>query len=265
MTTIEAHGSTAPVARVGADRPPSGDARGGPFTAPLQLAGTVAVMLLVEYTPMARAWGWARLVLQRRPLRHVAGLRFAKVLGSGHEGGFGLRPSGSRQGLFLVFDDETSARQFIASSPVLARYRTHAKECCVALLRAASSKGSWSGAAMVPTTTLPADGPVAALTRASIRPRHLRAFWSLSPASEAALAASPGCELAVGLGEAPLLRQCTFSLWDSVASMDAYARSGAHLLAIRTAYAGDFFSEAMFVRFAVLDLQGAWKGRVYGG
>lgn len=265
MKTSQTHAATAPVARVGADRPPSGEARGGPVAAPLQLAGTVAVMLLVEYTPMARAWGWARLVLQRWPLRRVPGLRFSKVLGSGHEGGFGLRPSGSRQGLFLVFDDETSARQFIAASPVLARYRAHAKECCIALLRATSSKGSWSGAAMVPTATLPTDGPMAALTRASIRPRHLRAFWSLSPASEAALAASPGCELAVGLGEAPLLRQCTFSLWDSVAAMDAYARSGAHLLAIRTAYAGDFFSEAMFVRFVVLDLQGVWKGRSYGG
>ena len=136
MTTIEVHGSTAPVARVGADRPPSGDSRGGPFTAPLQLAGTVAVMLLVEYTPMARAWGWARLVLQRRPLRQVAGLRFSKVLGSGHEGGFGLRPSGSRQGLFVVFDDEAAAREFIERSPVVQRYRAHARECCVALLRA---------------------------------------------------------------------------------------------------------------------------------
>lgn len=264
MKSIDAHGTTAPAARVGAERPPPAGARSRQPAAPLQLAGTVAVMLLVEYTPMARAWGWARLLLQRWPLRHVAGLRFAKVLGSGHEGGFGLRPSGSRQGLFLVFDDETAARRFIDSSPVLARYRAHAKECCVALLRATSSKGSWSGAAMVPTATPPSDGPMAALTRASIRPRHLRAFWKLSPASEAALAASPGCELAVGLGEAPLLRQCTFSLWDSVASMDAYARSGAHLLAIRSAYAGDFFSEAMFVRFAVLELRGVWKGRVHG-
>lgn len=253
---------TAPLARVGNDAP-SRDARGAPSRR-LQLAGTVAVLLLVEFAPWARAWGWMRLVLQRWPLRRVAGLRFAKVLGSGHEGGFGLRPSGSRQGLFLVFDDETSARRFVEDSPLVARYRAHARECCVAILRAAASKGSWSGAAMLPTTTLPVDAPVAALTRASIRPGRLAAFWRLSPPSEAALAAAPGCTLAVGLGEAPLLRQCTFSLWESVAAMDAYARSGAHLQAVRCAYAGDYFAEAMFVRFAVLELSGCWKGRAHG-
>ncbi|MGD9833320.1 MAG: spheroidene monooxygenase [Piscinibacter sp.] len=231
----------------------------------LHRAGSIAVLLLVDYPLWARPWGWMRLVLQRWPLRHERGLRFSKVLGSGHEGGFGLRPSGSCQGLFLVFDDEAAARGFIEHSPVLARYRAHARECCVALLRAVSCKGSWSGVAMAPEAVPQRGGPVAALTRASIKPGKLAAFWRHSPPSEAALAASPGCTLAVGLGEAPLLRQCTFSLWESVAAMDAYARSGAHLQAIRSAYAGDFFTESMFVRFELLELRGTWKGRTHGG
>ena len=105
---------------------------------------------------------------------------------------------------------------------------------------------------------------MAALTRASIRPSKLAAFWRHSPPSEASLAAAPGCTLAVGLGEAPLLRQCTFSVWESAAAMEAYARSGAHLQAIRSAYAGDFFSEAMFVRFALLELSGTWMGQRHG-
>ena len=69
------------------------------------------------------------------------------------------------------------------------------------------------------------------------------------------------CLLAMGLGEAPLLRQATFSLWDSAAAMDAYARTGAHLDAIRAAWKHQFFSESMFVRFVPLQLQGQWKGR----
>ena len=227
-------------------------------------AGSVAVLLLVDYAPWARPWGWMRLVMQRWPLRHVRGLNFSKVLGSGHEGGFGLRPSGSRQGLFLVFDDEGAAREFVERSPVAARYRVHARECCVAILRAVSCKGSWSGVAMTPEAVPQRAGPLAALTRASIKPGKLAAFWRHSPPSEAALAAAPGCLLAVGLGEAPLLRQCTFSLWESVAAMDAYARSGAHLQAIRSAYAGDFFSESMFVRFELLELRGTWKGQTHG-
>lgn len=264
MNAAESPGALAPLARVGEGGSPGvqpAPGAGGVATAPV---GSIAVLLLVEYPPWARAWGWLRLVLQRWPLRHEPGLRLVKVLGSGHEGGFGLRPSGSRQGLFLVFDDEAAARRFIDRSTLVAAYRRHARECCIALLRTTSSKGSWSGASLQPDGRLPPGEPMAALTRASIRPSRLAAFWRHSPPSEASLAAAPGCMLAVGLGEAPLLRQCTFSVWDSVAAMEAYARSGAHLQAIRSAYAGDFFSEAMFVRFAVLELHGDWKGRSHG-
>ena len=70
--------------------------------------------------------------------------------------------------------------------------------------------------------------------------------------------------MAAGLGEAPLVRQATLSLWTNAAAMDAYARSGAHQEAIRSAYAGGYFSESMFVRFAPIDLRGTWKGQRYG-
>ena len=149
-------------------------------------------------------------------------------------------------------------------------YRQRAGEFVVAKLRATSSRGAWGGASMAVTATAgahqatPTAGPVAALTRASIRPSKALQFWRHSPLSEAALAAAPGCRLAVGLGEAPVLRQATFSVWDDQAAMDAYARSGAHLDAIRSAQAGQWFSESMFVRFALLHLHGRWQGRDHG-
>jgi hypothetical protein len=226
--------------------------------------GKVVVLVLIDVRPEAALWGWARLVLQRWPLRHIAGLRFSKVLGSGHEGGFGLRPSASRQALFLVFDDETAARSFIDRSSVLAAYRAHARELCVALLRACSSKGSWSGVSLTVTAETPLHGPIASLTRASIRPTRAWRFWRMQPAAGAALAAAPGCLLATGVGEAPLLRQATFTLWQSVQAMDAYARSGAHAAAIHAAYGGGFFSESMFVRFAPIELRGTWQGVFHG-
>ena len=117
---------------------------------------------------------------------------------------------------------------------------------------------------MAVTAQADAGAPVAALTRASIRPSRALAFWRHSPASEAALAGAPGCRLAVGLGEAPVLRQATFSLWSDTAAMDAYARSGAHQEAIRASYAGDYFSESMFVRFVPLAVSGQWQGRRLG-
>jgi hypothetical protein len=247
--------------------PPARPASGGQGgAASARLVGTVAVLVLVDVHRSARWWAWSRLVLGRWPLRGVRGLGFSKVLGSGAHGGFGVTPSATHGGLFLVFEDEPSAREFVAHSPVLEGYRAHARELCVAVLRASASKGSWSGAAMRPTATAAAAaaGPIAALTRASIRPRRARAFWRLSPATERALEASPGCLLAAGLGEAPFLRQATFSLWRDQTAMDAYARSGAHATAIREAYAGGFFSETMFVRFVPLEVRGTWKGVHHG-
>lgn len=227
-------------------------------------AGAVAVLVLADMQPSARLWAWGRLVLGPRAFRGVPGLRFAKVMGSGEGGGFGLKPSGTHRGLFLGFDDETQARDFIGHGAALAPWRAHARECFVALLRASSSKGSWSGAALAVTAGADTEGPIAAITRASIRPRHARAFWRLSPPAETALAGAEGCLLAAGLGEAPWLRQCTFSLWRNTAAMDAYARSGAHQQAIRAAYGGGYFSESMFVRFVPLLLQGSWQGRHHG-
>ena len=230
-------------------------------------AGTVAVVVLADLQPSARVWGWSRLVLGAAPFRAVPGLRLCKVLGSGAGGGFSVRPSGTHQGLFLGFQDEASAFDFADRSPVMAAYRARSRELLVGVLRACSSKGTWSGTAMPPTAGTPAGGiaaPVAALTRASIRLRHAGAFWRLQPAAEQALADAPGCLLAAGLGEAPLLRQATFSLWSSAADMDGYARSGAHQTAIRAAYGGEWFSESMFLRLVPLRLQGRWQGRDHG-
>ena len=234
--------------------------RGQPVATP----DDVAVLLLVDVVRGARFWGWSRIMLGARLLRGVPGLRLAKALGSGHQGGFGLRPSPSRQGLFTLFSNEHQADDFIQRSAIVAGYRARAREILIVKLRATASRGSWSGTALGVSATVPASGPVAALTRASIRPSRAASFWRHSPASEAALAAAAGCQLAVGLGEAPVLRQATFSIWDSQAAMDAYARSGAHLQAIRSALAGNWFSESMFVRFIPLQMQGCWQGRCYG-
>jgi spheroidene monooxygenase len=97
-------------------------------------------------------------------------------------------------------------------------------------------------------------------SRAANRPTRAWSFRRHTPATEAELAASPGCLLAVGLGEAPLLRQATFSLWESVEAMDAYARHGSHQRAIQASWQRGFFSEWMFARFRPLSLNGAWHG-----
>jgi quinol monooxygenase YgiN len=223
----------------------------------------VAVLLLAELAAGSLLWGWSRIVLRSWPLRAVPGLRFAKALGSGQRGGFGLKPSLSRQGLFAVFESEAAADAFLAG-PTVQAYRAHAGELCLVKLRATSCRGSWGGQSIGISAKVDPVQPVAALTRASIRPLKALRFWSRSPPAEAALERADGCLLAMGLGEAPLLRQATFSVWQSQTAMDAYARSGAHQEAIRASMQGDWFSESMFVRFVPLQISGRWKGHSHG-
>jgi len=247
--------SDEPPADAPEDRPRATDTTG--------IAGT-AMMLLANLRPAHWAWGWNRIAFSRWTPPQARGLRFIKTLGSGRGGGFGLMPSPSHQGLFCLFDDDAAAAEFIASSPLLGRYRASADDCLLLTLRPSSSRGSWDGVGIVPGKPLPAGTPVAALTRASIHPTAAVRFWRHAPAAQAGLRDAPGCLLAIGLGEAPLLRQATFSLWQDTAAMDAYARAGAHQRAIRAAWQHRFFAESMFVRFAPLSLQGRWKGHDYG-
>lgn len=235
-------------------------------TAASPAAGPAPVVLfcLFDIAPRFRLWGWSRFVVGRFALRGVPGLRFVKVLGSGHEGRFGLKPSASITGLFCVFDDAASANAFTAPGGPLQAWRKRAGDHFCVRLHPWSSRGSWSGMRLPVTAVAPAQGPVASLTRASIRPSRAAAFWGMEPAAERALTGVRGCRLAVGVGEAPLLRQATFSLWDSVADMNDYARQGAHQAAIRAAAERGFFSESMFVRFVPERLEGCWQGSTLG-
>jgi hypothetical protein len=221
----------------------------------------VVVFALFDIATRHRAWGWWQFVAGRRRLRRVPGLRFGKLLGSGHEGHFGLKPSGSIQGLFAVFDATSSADAFCATDGLLQQWRARAREYFCLRLLTCSARGTWDGASLAVTSPPPVEGPIVSLTRASIHPARAGGFWRMEPAAERSLAQATGCRLAVGVGEAPLLRQATFTLWESVEAMNAYARQGAHLAAIRAAAAHGFFTESMFVRFVPVRREGSWQGR----
>jgi spheroidene monooxygenase len=224
----------------------------------------VAALLLVRLPPRAVTWALWRLARGGGALAATPGLRFARVLGSGRGGGFGLAPGLDHQGVFAMFDSVRAAESFVAASPCATAYRERAREFLAAVLLVAHSRGTWAGQAMQPVAALQPQQPVAALTRASIRAQRAGVFWRHAAPSQAALAQAPGCRLAAGLGEAPLLRQATFSVWESTQAMEAYARHGAHQQAAATVARAGCFSESMFVRFVPWSLQGRWQGRDHG-
>ena len=87
-------------------------------------------------------------------------------------------------------------------------------------------------------------------------------FWAAVPPVSADLHESPGLRLALGIGEAPVGLQGTFSVWDSSAALNdfAYARSPHQEVVERTAREG-WYAEELFARFAVLSARGTVGGR----
>jgi hypothetical protein len=228
-------------------------------------SGSVAVFVLMKIARASLVWGYGRFAFNYLDLPRIPGVQFAKHLGSGHEGGFGLRPSLDRQGLFLMFDSEQAATAFVKTSPLLEKYRRHCAELFTVYLKPYAVKGKWSGFAFAPTQVEPPiDQPIATLTRASIRLAKANSFWRDAKPAHDAMANAQGCLLAAGVGEAPFLRQATFTMWENVAAMHNYARTGAHMAAIKKSYGNQYFSESMFVRFIAQDPRGVYKGVRFG-
>jgi heme-degrading monooxygenase HmoA len=203
--------------------------------------------------------------LNRRLLRRTPGLRFWKLLGSARGLAFGpWNPR--RYGLFSVWDSAAALDAFERASPVMASYRRHADELWSVRLRPIGWHGAWGGvdpfAGAAPIAApAPDEGPLAVLTRARIRPGCVRAFRATARRVNAELAQRPGLVAAIGLGEAPLFIQATFSLWDSPRAIRAFAyQAPEHIEAMRRRVADEWYSEELFARLRPIGSYGTWDG-----
>ena len=210
---------------------------------------------------VARAVG--HMATDRARVRRTPGLRFAKLLGTGSGRTFTVRDADPRRwGLLAVWDDEAAA-DAAGTGPVVAGWRAFADEEWSARLRPLTARGLWSRREPFgrPTPTR-WEGPVAAVTRARLVTRKAVRFWSAVPPVSADLHRSPGLRMALGIGEAPLGLQGTFSVWESGAALNAFAYDRAPHAAVveRTAREG-WYAEELFARLAVLSTAGTLDGR----
>lgn len=195
----------------------------------------------------------------RRPVRRTPGLRFAKLLGTGDGRTFTVRDADPRHwGLLATWADAEAAAAFEGSS-VVRRWDARAEERLRVALRPLTSTGRWAGRQPFGTPVPQRhDGPVAALTRARLRPRLARQFWRAVPPVSTVLHASPGLLLALGIGEAPVGLQGTFSLWESAAALRDFAHgSPEHRAVIARTHEVGWYAEELFARFAVVSAVGS--------
>ena len=99
------------------------------------------------------------------------------------------------------------------------------------------------------------------MTRARIRLGRWRSFSRAVPDVAKASLDAPGRRFAIGIGEAPVGLQATFSVWDCAGSLDAFAYGGdAHRSVIRRTRTDGWYREELFSRFAVLGTHGSVDG-----
>jgi heme-degrading monooxygenase HmoA len=222
----------------------------------------IASFHLIRERPWRAPLAMMRLGTDRLSLRGVSGLSFWRLMGTGagDDTGPGIDPR--RTALFAVWDDESDLDRFLAGHYIARRWSS-AEESFHVRLRLISGHGSWRGVEVIDGLEPGgADGPVAVVTRADVRRRSWREFGRAGREVDSELHTADGLIDVVGIGEAPVGRLATFSLWESNDAVNRYAfESPRHLEVMEQTRAGDWYSEELFARFEPYDATGTWSGR----
>ncbi|MGB3406851.1 MAG: spheroidene monooxygenase [Jannaschia sp.] len=220
-------------------------------------------LTLYRFGPLRdRLWAFAQMGFARLPMARLPGLTFWKLLGSGTGEGFTPVPNTGVYAILCAWTDADAAQEGLAA-PVFQRYARRSSEHGTLHMSPLSSRGKWSGRSPFrPLSEATVHGPLAALTRATVRHRNLLRFWRRVPDISRRIGENADVRLKIGVGEVPFLHQVTFSVWPDADAMALFARtSGPHAAAIAAVRDGDWFAEELYARFSVTAATGAWLGR----
>lgn len=210
----------------------------------------------------ARLWALGMMGAARFALPKVDGLEFWKLCGSGTGEGFTPIPNTAVYAILATWRDDAVARHQVAQSKLWSRYRKKADEDWTIFLSPTSVRGQWAGVTPFAATGGEPKGPLAALTRATVKPAVAAKFWGRVPNISEVIGADPNVVFKIGIGEVPLLHQVTFSIWPDAKSMADFARKpdGPHQRAINAVREEGWFREELYARFTVTGDLGTWGG-----
>jgi hypothetical protein len=224
----------------------------------MESAEKVTVAYFFTIARKSIAFAFLSMAIDRMRSRKFTGISFSKLLGTGT--GKTFTPSDAdltRWGMVVVIDKNRVAD--FDSSAIVANWRKRSTSEFRAVLSPLSSHGLWAKTNPFDFTAplSSSDAQIAAITRARIKWHKNFRFWGAVPPVVTDLHNSPGLITAIGIGEAPIGLQGTFSLWKSAAALRDFAYKGqAHQVAIKQTETIGWYSEELFARFEVLELRG---------
>jgi len=211
----------------------------------------IVSLTIVRYRKAFIPFALLAMAVHRLPMSLQKGCTFWKLLGSGKNGTFDLNPDWQQWGLLAVWATRNDFDNFYTKSFIAGWWSKLAHEKWTILVEPLQSHGKWDGKEPFGKPDInDYTGPVAVLTRATIRLNKLKGFWSNVDSVAKLMTAAPGFITSLGIGEAPVYRQATFSVWESIDDVKAFAyRSREHAEVIRKTRAENWYSEELFVRF----------------
>ncbi|MEO6523352.1 MAG: DUF3291 domain-containing protein [Mucilaginibacter sp.] len=223
----------------------------------------IVSLTIVRYRKAFVPLALLAMAMHRLPMMLSKGCSFWKLLGCGHNGSFDLKPDWQQWGLLAVWEERKNFDDFYRSGFVSRWWKLFTYESWTILCEPLQSHGKWDGSEPFGKPDVQNhDGPIAILTRATINLNRLKNFWSHVDEAAEMLTTSPGYIASVGIGEAPVYRQATFSIWENLEAVKSYAyRSPKHAEVIKKTRQENWYSEELFARFKPIETWGTINGK----
>lgn len=210
--------------------------------------------------PHHKLWAFIMMGFARPLLNLMPSLVFWKLLGSGTGEGFTPKPNWGVYAILCVWDETVAVEKTLKESRVFSRYHEMSTESVTIYLEPCATRGEWSGQTPFIANSKRDAGPVAVLTRATLKWHAMLQFWSQSPAISTKIGQNKDVLFKIGLGELPLRQQLTFSIWPDIKQMSEFAhQSDPHRSAIQKVRNGNWFKEELYARFNITAIDGSWS------
>ena len=226
-----------------------------------------STLTIVRYPRWLSAAGFLSMAVFHLFLQKQKAIRFYKLMGSGKNGTFDIRPDLRQWAILAVFDKELNAEvstEQLYGKKIAAWWKRCRCEVMTIAVEPIEGHGKWDGKECFGTLPKASsyEGAIAVLTRATIRLSKMTSFWKNVKSASRSVQTSPGFILSFGIGEVPWIKQATFSIWQNKNAMKEYAyKMKSHQEVIQKTRKENWYSEELFVRFKMLWTSGSLSGK----